>query len=102
MRAPSPSLQVLRACVGLSRTVLFLPAMYNTMQVYACKGTWLSTGWSCYAGVHMMFIIVATVVTAAFLAVMILGVWIQAPPPVPRWIVIYCMCLLLHSRGLLL
>ena len=59
-------MQALRAVAKLSTTILYIPLVSTTLELFNCVDTWELTGWHCYSGVHLVAVAVAATVTLAF------------------------------------
>ncbi len=47
----------------LSTTILYIPLVSTTLEMFNCVDTWQLTGWECFTGMHMLAVVVAGVVT---------------------------------------
>ena len=58
--------QVLRSVATLSTTIMYIPLVSTVIGVYNCSDTWEMTGWTCYAGAHLVLAIGSAVVILSF------------------------------------
>ena len=58
--------------LNLSSSVLFIPLLYNAFEVFQCNPVtdlWLTSGWQCKTGLHAAVLVLAVVMSLAFLCV---------------------------------
>jgi hypothetical protein len=65
--------QLLRMTAMLSTTALFIPLMSTMLHVFACDSTWLSTGWQCFQGVHLVLVFAVACIALLFAGFALIG-----------------------------
>ena len=63
----------------LSTTAMFIPLMSHMMTVFTCQSTWLSSGWQCYSGLHLLLVFIVAMIAALFAAFSLIGTRALAP-----------------------
>lgn len=73
--------QVLKVGMRLLTGVLLIPFLINGLRPLKCAdGEWLSTGWKCYTGGHIAFLLVSVASTIALLPILLIRTFAMA-----RW-----------------